>query len=465
VSRVRAAFAAMILVAVGGGAVGCDAIANIQDGTLASGDASVVTDGSAPSDGSLLGDAPLGDGSVSDASVSDSSVGDGGLADALGDGAPPVCTTSTCATYISAGGNHTCAVMGDNTVKCWGENGSGQCGPNADGGLQPVVVSGIGPALQVHSGVASTCALLNDKSVWCWGSNQFGQLGGAGGSIEPDGALVGSAMPVEVLSNGSASDLVVGTNHACALPLDTDAAVECWGRNNFGQAGVVDAAVVVTPTPVALGNVLGLNAGAAETCFHRSSPPLAECIGENAEGQLGQGDGAIDSLPHPFPVPVDLPDSGGISGFVHSSGFDMGLIFRTGELAMWGADDVGQLGLLIDSGEPQPVPTIIGLDLVSGVALGQSASCVFRSDAQNTVWCWGSTAYGQTGNTQVNGPVQYAPAQVSNLSGVVRITAGTNHFCVGLPGGAVECWGSNNLGQLGRPTKKAYDATPELVQF
>jgi alpha-tubulin suppressor-like RCC1 family protein len=454
VSRARAAALAVamvaMLVAVGGGWVGCDAIANIEDGTLASSDASVVKDGSAPSDGSLLGDA---------------SVADSSLADASGDGASPLCMTSTCATFISAGGNHTCAVMGDNAVKCWGENGSGQCGPNADGGLQPVVVPGIGPAMQVHSGMASTCALLNDKSVWCWGGNQFGELGGGSGSIEPDGALVGSAMPVEVLSHGSASDLVIGASHVCALPLDSDASVECWGKNDFGQAGVVDAAFVATPTPVALDNVLGINAGAEETCFHRSSRPFAECIGENAEGQLGQGDGAIDTLSHPSPAAVDLPDSGGISTFVHSAGFDMGLVYKTGQLATWGADDLGQLGLLVDSGESQPIPTIIGLDLVSGVALSESASCVFRSDSQNTVWCWGSTAYGQTGNTLVSGPVQYAPVQVPNLAGVIRITAGSNHFCVGLQGGAVECWGANNLGQLGRPTKKVYDASPALVQF
>lgn len=91
------------------------------------------------------------------------------------------------AALISGGGGHNCALLDDGDVKCWGFNGSGQLGtgdtrargasPSDMGDALPSVAFGKRRALSVASGAEHTCALLDDNSVECWGANAEGQLG------------------------------------------------------------------------------------------------------------------------------------------------------------------------------------------------------------------------------------------------------------------------------------------------
>jgi len=74
---------------------------------------------------------------------------------------------------LVAGGYHTCALMGDGTAKCWGRNGRGQVG---DGTVdtpitQPHTVSGLTTAAALSLGTYHTCALLQNGSVQCWGQS------------------------------------------------------------------------------------------------------------------------------------------------------------------------------------------------------------------------------------------------------------------------------------------------------
>lgn len=85
-------------------------------------------------------------------------------------------------------GSHTCAVLDNDSVKCWGDNGVGQLGlgdqitrsDNADevGDALPVVNLGTGrTAKDITANERDTCALLDNNSLKCWGFNRFGQLG------------------------------------------------------------------------------------------------------------------------------------------------------------------------------------------------------------------------------------------------------------------------------------------------
>src|SRR5579863_8882115 len=86
---------------------------------------------------------------------------------------------------LSAGSNHTCAVLDDGSVRCWGTNADGQLG---DGTITTtpktaVKASGLAYVVSVAAGARHTCALRADGFVWCWGADGAGQLGN--GSLTP----------------------------------------------------------------------------------------------------------------------------------------------------------------------------------------------------------------------------------------------------------------------------------------
>ena len=93
---------------------------------------------------------------------------------------PPPPPPPSSSTQVAAGGNHSCALLADTTVKCWGYNGQGQLGngTNTDSNT-PVAVSGITGAAAIVAGSYHSCALLADTTVKCWGLNGFGGPPGA----------------------------------------------------------------------------------------------------------------------------------------------------------------------------------------------------------------------------------------------------------------------------------------------
>jgi alpha-tubulin suppressor-like RCC1 family protein len=125
---------------------------------------------------------------------------------------------------ISAGGIHTCALMADGTVKCWGI-----------GELVPVDVNGLdSDVAEISAGGSHTCALTTSGGLKCWGSNLDGQLGV--GSNMPSGFW--DATDVVGLTNGVAAVTAGGDSsdaYTCALLSNGD--VQCWGSNDSGQLG------------------------------------------------------------------------------------------------------------------------------------------------------------------------------------------------------------------------------------
>ncbi len=238
----------------------------------------------------------------------------------MGDALPAISLgTGRTATEVAVGYEHTCALLDNTEVKCWGGNGSGQLGLgdlSSRGGIATQMGDGLATvplgrsATAIGTGGDHTCALLDNGSIKCWGSNVNGQLGTGDGQGYGDGTQPMSALPNAVLPAGrTATALALGESHTCAI-LD-NGQVSCWGDNSFGQLGNSAAAAEGVPTaaftPVGATTVVAIDAGEAHTCASLSTGAVT-CWGENDRGQLGTNS-VVDVAIVPS-TPINVRSSG-----------------------------------------------------------------------------------------------------------------------------------------------------------
>ena len=88
------------------------------------------------------------------------------------------------AVKVSTGFEHACAVATDGTVQCWGWGNDGRLGYGSSlDQLTPTSTSSLGHgriAVDVSTSWQHSCALLDDGSVVCWGDGGNGKLGNGG---------------------------------------------------------------------------------------------------------------------------------------------------------------------------------------------------------------------------------------------------------------------------------------------
>lgn len=203
----------------------------------------------------------------------------------LGDGtfesrAAPEPAELTNAIAMRLGHSHSCAVLQTHELACWGNNSSGQVGaPRATVQIaHPTLVPGIQQVVTVGGGGMHTCALLQNGEVRCWGSDSYGQLGnGELGSSHESSAIVGISR---------ATGLASGFQHTCVLR-EKSATAQCWGRNDDGQLG--DGQQTASEVPVSvvgrLGSLVEIVAGERHSCARAAN--RVYCWGLNSDGQLG----------------------------------------------------------------------------------------------------------------------------------------------------------------------------------
>ena len=292
------------------------------------------------------------------------------------------------ATQIALGATHTCALLLDQTVRCWGENVAGQLGNGTTTfSVTPVTPLGLGPAVQIVAGGDHTCARLQTGAVACWGNNGGGELG--------TGAAGGYQTVPQMLSLSNVRDVGVGDSHTCAAL--SDGTVACWGSNASGQVVGDGFEGGTHASPAAVKGVAGMSIVALGGGVSCSAPAAGSptCWGDDWYGQLGDGT-TKQGLGATVAAIGNLQGFGALSwGLAHACGID-----ASGVVKCWGANGKGQLGdgSTVEAHAPK---TVFGLGPGELVAAGGSVSGVSHSCAvlaDGSVYCWGSALYGQVGD-------------------------------------------------------------------
>lgn len=229
---------------------------------------------------------------------------------------------------IAAGNEHACATTDNGDGYCRGSNSHGQLGSDTpeNNSAVPVKIDGLDQEISsIHAGSSHTCAMLNNGSLSCWGNNESGQLG--------DGTTESTKTPVKVEGLDGDVASVSGSADATCAALDSGF-VECWGSNKYGQLGIgkADDDVHAEPTAtVGLGNAAKVySASEGYTMCATTTDMQAWCWGAGAFGQLGNG----YQLPNDSPQPARVQIKGIIANLQLKT-FKMESAKRSGEVDIW----------------------------------------------------------------------------------------------------------------------------------
>jgi len=337
----------------------------------------------------------------------------------MGDALPSVnLGTGRSAKLIAASAYHTCAILDDDSLKCWGNNDKGRLGygdtesrghyAGQMGDALPVVDFGGLKVKAIGTKFAHSCAILSDDSLRCWGLKSSGTLGNEDEDLSGRGDLpgeMGASLPGVALGTGRKATVVaLGQFHSCAL-LD-DATVKCWGYGGNGWLGQgtenghgIDGLRMGDQLPA-------VKLGAGRTCALLDNGAV-KCWGDNTSGQLGLGDtrsrGALpgdmgDNLPA-----VDL-GPGRTAKQIKAGFLQTCAILDDDTLRCWGGNAEGILGqgdTTNRGAAPGQMganlrPVDLGLGLrARGLAAGMFATGFIT--AKGAVKVWGSGNNGTLG--------------------------------------------------------------------
>lgn len=158
-------------------------------------------------------------------------VGQLGINNTTSQGVPTLVSTLGSVRKVSAGYDHTCAVKTTGEVYCWGGNGKGQVGVGDASLTQrnvPALVTLGQAATDIAAGNQHTCALLADRTVKCWGLNDNAQLGNSSAYYNI------AIAPINVPGISTAVSVMAGNKMSC-VKLATTNFMKCWGANTSNQ--------------------------------------------------------------------------------------------------------------------------------------------------------------------------------------------------------------------------------------
>jgi alpha-tubulin suppressor-like RCC1 family protein len=330
--------------------------------------------------------------------------------------------------HVSASDRHSCGVLADGSLKCWGRNGDGQLG---DGTMTnhnvPTAVPGATDYSVVSAGARNTCGIKLDGTLWCWGDNSWGQSG-----WDPETTPGPVTSPMQVGTDTDWVNLAAGSHYGCALK--SDHTLWCWGTlftNSEPSVGPTQVGTDRDWDAISVFDQRVANAGFA--CGHRAGELY--CWGSNLNGTLAIG--TYGSQPTPTMVDSETWE------YVSTQGRTCG-IRPDGTLWCWG---------FAEGGPPlnmSQTPVQVGTDTDwSTVTTCGSHQCGIKDDG--SLWCWGNNRDGQVGTGTISDE-EPNPVQVGTDTDWEQVETGRSHTCGLKNGGELWCWGSNAEGGYGDGT-------------
>lgn len=374
---------------------------------------------------------------------------------------------STQGGYLDAGDEHTCALLADRSLRCWGKGLAGRLGYGNEAnvlsaaGAAPI---GLGPGRTARAVVAGdyhTCAIADDGTVHCWGFGANGRLG-YGNTAN---VLSPSAAPAVDLGGRRAVAITAGASHTCVIV--DDGSVRCWGNGVSGRLGYGNQATIgdnespASAGPVDIGagrRAVAISAGDFHTCVIRDDGALV-CWGFGSAGQLGRGgttDVGDDETPgQAGPVPLGGRSVRAVSG---GKGHTC-VVLDDGSARCWGFGADGRLGYgsttdITSAAAAPPIALGPGRTAVA-ISAGEAHTCAILDSG--AVRCWGFGGNGRLGNDATNSigdtagetPASVPPVNLGPGRTARAISAGFSHTCALLDDGTLRCWGFGGSGRLG----------------
>ena len=358
---------------------------------------------------------------------------------------------------------HTCALRDDGAVYCWGQGWRGvigdgmQASRSAPAKVQwafaPRASAGLPAGVHVDSIAVSsshTCAVLSDHSVRCWGDNSLGQVTGAGKAADAAEPIT-VPTPVGKLANVAGLSLELFRSVARL----TDGHIVTWGPHKAVEAQPQVASVddFLMRAPIAcvrradtvtcvgdddkritIAKATQLALDHAHVCVLLADHTVA-CAGYNFRGQLGDG---TRTDRWAFAPVASIHDAVEIAvGTEHSCARH-----ADGGVSCWG--EASAIGIATEDNALVPIK-LRGLGDVVQLAAGGSATCA--RTRPGAVSCWGRYRHGLG-----EGTFSATPVEVPWLAGATGFALGLSHSCAVLADGQAACWGENREGQLGDGT-------------
>ncbi len=251
----------------------------------------------------------------------------------------------------------------------------------------------------------------------------------------------------------SVEDIWAGPAMTCArVKRSGVVTTKCWGDNRVAQLGRGEASAtpVETFVPQAILMADSSQVVAVRSAVDNSSQKARTCIilRDKTLKCWGSRWDSIDPMAGLVTAPPDAPLLTGVEDVRMGEGFLCARL-ETSNVACWGANQDGQLGLGTRDFSLHELPVTIPNFTADEIALSNSLACGRKG---GDVWCWGgwgsSSSFGST------------PTQVPNLHDVTQLRGGGDAVCALASDSTIWCWTADGaMSHLLEPT----DSDPQRL--